>query len=257
MKVSDQPEEISGLMKPPQNFSVNDGAGIRTTLFLAGCPLRCQWCANPECIALDKKQGIASYSVEQVLSIIDKQKIFYRHSGGGVTFSGGEATLQRQFLDKLSLQLYDDGVDLALETSGYFNFEKVEAILKRMDLIFIDIKLMDNQQHKLFTGRGNRLILDNIKKIAQLGKNTEIVIRIPVIEGVNAYPENIRETALFVKQYLKKPKIELLPYHTLGHYKYEQLGLAQPSASFAIPLQSKMLSFEKMIQALAVEVVHY
>lgn len=144
---------------------------------------------------------------------------------------------------------------MALETSGHFDFDKMKKILKRMDLIFVDIKLMEDKQHKIFTGRGNKLILENIQKIDALTK--DIVIRIPLIEGVNASADNIGETISFVKKHLKKSKIELLPYHTLGHYKYQQLGINPPSSSFSTPSKSTLLSFEKMIEEQGAIVVHY
>jgi len=256
MKASNEILFQSGYMMAPQNYSVNDGDGIRTVLFFAGCPLRCQWCANPESFTLDAKENfVTKYSVGEILEIIEKQKVFYRHSGGGVTFSGGEATVQIELLDTLSEKLYDDGLNLAIETSAHFEFKVVEEILKRMDLIFVDIKLMDNEKHLLFTGRENMLILENIKKIGRI--HTNIVVRIPVIEGVNGSEENIRRTAQFVKEHIKKPKIELSPYHTLGQYKYEKLGIVAPSVSFTTPSQIQLEHLEGIIRDVGVDVVSY
>lgn len=251
----------NGYFMEPQNFSVNDGDGIRTIIFFAGCPLRCKWCSNPESFInlnkdkCDENNLIYNYTIEDILKIIEKQKIFYRYSGGGVTFSGGEATLQGEVLRELVNKLYDKAINLAIESSGYFEFEQIKDILGKMDLIFIDIKHMDDKKHKSLTGVSNKKILDNIKLIDRL--NVPIVIRIPVIVGVNADKENIRETAKFVKENIKSPKIELLPYHSLGDYKYESLGLDLPSRDYTTPSREYLKELEEIVKAEGVIVVSY
>lgn len=256
MNPSNSASALEGLMMRPQNFSVNDGEGIRTVLFFAKCPLRCKWCANPECFTeTDTNDFVRKYGIQEILDIIDKQKIFYRHSGGGVTFSGGEALVQHDLLDTLSSKLYDDGLSLALETSGFFNFEKAYPILKRMDLIFVDIKALDPDLHKAFTGQDNLLILENIKKLN--GLEAEVVIRVPVIEGANASLEAVAQIAGFVKETVNPPKIELLPYHTLGHYKYEKLGIQPPGDEFKTPSSEKMKALEDCVRNEGVQIVRY
>ena len=149
-----------------QDFSVNDGEGIRTNIFLAGCPLTCAWCSNPEGQTL--QNAMTSYmTVEEVTDKVKKQMIFYRMSGGGVTFSGGEATVQQEFLRCLAGRLYDMGISLAIETCGQFAFEEVKDILGKMDLIFYDIKHMDAGKHRIFTGISNEKILSNRIKDSQ------------------------------------------------------------------------------------------
>ncbi len=297
---------LYGYFMEPQNFSVNDGDGIRTTVFFAGCPLRCQWCANPEgledikrisfnvetCIGCGKctlncpeniginlnlpqerakctscgscleccpsgsrKRLVKRYSAEEMLEIVNRQEIFYRYSGGGVTFSGGEATLQSDILRVLVNNLYDRAVNLAIETSGYFEFEEVCDILKKMDLIFIDIKNMDDSRHKKFTGVSNKKILDNIMKLNEL--NTDVVVRIPVIAGVNEDGRNITETARFVKKNIKNPKIELLPYHNFGDEKYEALGIKKPSGEFKRPSDILLDELRDLIKSEGVEIVSF
>ncbi|WMM25153.1 glycyl-radical enzyme activating protein [Tissierella sp. MB52-C2] len=253
-------KSIKGYLMEPQNFSVNDGDGIRTVIFFAGCLLRCKWCANPESqINLEKvtKEDnlIYHYSSEEILNIIEKQRIFYRFSDGGVTFSGGEATLQQDILRQLVYKLYDKGIDLAIETSGYLNFYEVKDIFEKLNLIFIDIKHMDNEKHKYFTGVSNEEILKNIKLLNTL--NIPIVVRIPVIDGVNSDQKNIKETAKFVKENIKKPKIELLPYHSLGDMKYETLGREKPSRDFKTPSEVSLMELEKIIENEEVQVVSY
>ncbi len=256
----------SGYIFELQNFSVNDGNGIRTVVFFAGCPLSCQWCSNPEGIYsnrisyYEKKTGsrkilIHHYTSEEILKLLEKQKIFYRYSGGGVTFSGGEAMQQQDLLRELVYSLYDQAVSLAIETSGYFEFDGVKDILEKMDLIFVDIKHMNRDKHEFYTGVSNERILKNIARLNEL--KVPVVVRIPVIDGVNSDIENIRATAQFVKASLEAPKIELLPYHTLADGKYEALGLEKPSRGFKTPSRQYMVELERIIQQEGVEVVSY
>ena len=295
-----------GYFMEPQNFSVNDGDGIRTTIFFAGCPLHCKWCANPEglenvkrvsfhvescigcgkctlvcpvnvdinlnlpkerekCISCGKcievcptnsrRRLIRQYTVDELLEIIERQEIFFKYSNGGVTFSGGEATMQQDVLRELVNRLYDKAINLAIETSGYFEFEDIKDILQKIDLIFIDIKHMDDEKHKLYTGVSNKKILDNIKRFSELKNN--VVVRIPLIEGVNGYEENIISTARFVKKYITNPKIELLPYHNFGDEKYEALGLNKPTRDFKRPSDKKINELMDLIKKEGVKIVSY
>lgn len=297
---------ISGRFMEPQNFSVNDGNGIRTIIFFAGCPLKCQWCSNPEsctgsnkiayyektciqcgrcvqvcpygiginlndvferkkckacgtcvkaCPTNSRKNLIYHYNSEEILKIIEKQRIFYRYSGGGVTFSGGEATLQEDMLRELVDRLYDKAIDLAIETSGYFEFDGIKDILEKLNLIFIDIKHMDDNKHRFYTGISNEKILKNISRINEL--KVPVVVRIPVIDGVNSDIENIRKTAEFVKDNIDVPRLELLPYHLFGDSKYEVLGLEKPSRQFKIPSQETLRELYKIVENEGVEVVSY
>lgn len=253
------PTKLTGLFMEPQNLSVNDGDGIRTIIFFAGCPLRCKWCSNPESHvnlkACDSNEFIKEYSVDDLLKIVERQLIFYRYSNGGVTFSGGEASLQVEILRELTNRLYDKGVDLAIETSGYFNFHEIKDILKKLDLIFIDIKHMDERKHKEFTGLSNKKILENIKLLNTI--DTSLVVRIPLIKGVNADVENIRETAKFVKNNLKDPKIEILPYHSFGDEKYQALNMEKPSRSYKTPSEEDLQDIKKLIEDEGVSLISY
>jgi pyruvate formate lyase activating enzyme len=246
--------DLYGYFMEPQNFSVNDGSGIRTTIFFAGCPLHCEWCANPESHNIHNEL-VDRYSISQILHIIDRQEIFYRYSGGGVTFSGGEAFNQLDVLRVITNNLYDKAVNMAIETSGYFQFDEVDDILKKLDLIFIDIKHMDSEKHKYFTGKGNELILENVKRMNDL--NVPMVVRIPVIVGVNSNKDNIIKTAKFVKNYINNPKIELLPYHNFGDDKYEKLGIKKPSSDFKKPSNELLNELKELIKHEGVKVVSY
>lgn len=299
-------DTINGYFMEPQNFSVNDGNGIRTIIFFAGCPLKCKWCSNPEsytnlkkvayyektcigcgrcvqvctqgvginlnnhfeqqkckacgicvevCPTNSRKNLVYYHSSEEILKMIEKQKIFYRYSGGGVTFSGGEATLQVDMLKELVYKLYDQAIDIAIETSGYFNFDEVKDILKKMNLIFIDIKHMEDDKHRFYTGVSNEKILKNICRLNEL--KVPIVVRIPVIDGVNSDIYNITKTAKFVKDNIDNPKLELLPYHLFGDNKYEALGLEKPSRQFKTPSQEYIKELCKIVESEGVKVVSY
>lgn len=210
----------TGAVSQIQNFCVHDGEGIRTTVFLAGCPLRCRWCANPE--TWDTAQA-RFMTVREIVQRCARDRIFYHHSGGGVTISGGEPGLQPQFLQSLVTALSTQGLDTALETSGYFDWSAMAETIGRIDFLFIDIKHMHPEVHRELTGQRNELILKNIQQAGQLDK--DIVIRIPLIKDVNDQLENLEATAAFVRKYVPRRRIEILPYHDWAKNKYLTLGI--------------------------------
>lgn len=234
---------MGGYIMQLQNFSVNDGEGLRTIVFMAGCPLRCAWCANPE--GQTCRNAMTHWAeTEEVLQAIHRQEIFYRYSGGGVTFSGGEATAQPQFLAELTDALYDAGISLALETCGLFDFEALAPTLRKMDLIFMDLKLMNPALHRRYTGAENGPILKNLQKAAHLG--VPLVVRIPVVLGVNGDDAAMRAAFAFLQSNCSHAKLELLPYHRYGESKYKQLGLTPPDADFDTPTQEQLARWEQM-----------
>lgn len=238
-----------------QNFSVNDGEGIRTIVFMAGCPLRCAWCANPE--GQTCRNAMTHWAeTDEILQQIRRQAIFYRNSGGGVTFSGGEATAQPEFLREMVDALYDEGFSLALETCGQFDFDALRPMLQKFDLIFMDLKHINAETHKRFTGVDNCLILENLQKTAQLG--VPLVVRIPAIIGVNCAESDMRGAFEFISKYCSGAKLELLPYHRYGESKYETLGMQKPSVNFATPTQEQLAVWETMAKReYGIEVVSY
>lgn len=242
--------DAMGYVSQIQSFSVNDGNGIRTTIFLSGCPLRCKWCANPETWIMGKRM-----SVGEILKQVKRDMIFFRESGGGVTFSGGEPTFQQDFLRTLVNAHMDMGIDMAIETSGFFVWEEVKGILEKLDQIFVDIKHMDTKKHKSLTGVDNELILENIKKMGSL--NQDVVVRIPLIKGINDDRENIADTAAFVMQYVPEGKIEVLPYHDLGVHKYDALGLNRYKNRFDTPAKQEIDAVKQAIAGMGVAVTDY
>lgn len=194
---------------------------------------------------------------DDVIREVMKHRLFYSYSGGGVTFSGGEATSQPAFLDYVSKKLYDSGLSIDLESCGYFDFESVRPALERMDLIFMDLKHMDPELHRQYTGVSNERILENIARLGSLKQDPETVIRIPVIGGVNNSEENIAASAAYVHDVLPDAKMELLPYHSLGRIKYEAIGMPFGQEDFYTPDKEEMKKLRGIAAAQGIEITDY
>lgn len=236
---------VKGLIADIEHASTHDGPGVRTTVFLKGCPLACKWCHNPECISPQKQElfykekciGCGKCSEGcfagarvvcgkdmtpgEVLADVLQDRAYYA-DGGGVTFSGGEPLMQREFLLETLKLCKKHGLNTAIETSMY-RFD--EEILSLCDCIMADIKVLDSAKHKEYTGVGNEAILENIIRADRLNK--PMILRTPVIKGINDSIENIKETSGFVKGLKNAVQYELLPYHPLGLTKAEALGIKQ------------------------------
>lgn len=243
-----------GYVMSVQRYSVNDGDGIRSTIFLAGCPLRCVWCSNPE--GQTRINSMTQrMSVQDVVDQISKDEMFFRFSGGGVTFSGGEATAQPEFLQILTDIFYDRGYDLAVETCGYFDFERMRPVLEKMNRVFIDLKLLDSEKHLRYTGADNHLILENMIRIAE--SEIPAVVRIPVINGVNGSDDEMKKAFLFIREKAEKVQLELLPYHRYGEAKYLKLKRPLPPAEFSIPSDEQMRHLKKLAEEIGIRVVSF
>lgn len=215
-----------------QKFSIHDGPGIRTIVFLKGCAFRCRWCCNPESqnfeietmISEGKEKIIGrDVTVEEVMEEVRKDMSHYRRSGGGLTLSGGESLLQMDFASDLLLAAKMEGINTALESTGFADFAKIEEkILPHLDLFLMDIKHMNAAKHKLFVGQSNERVLANARKIAESGQN--LIIRVPTIPTFNATPEEILEIARFARSLPGVKELHLLPYHRLGSDKYTGLN---------------------------------
>jgi pyruvate formate lyase activating enzyme len=248
-----------------QHFSVNDGEGIRSTVFLSGCPLRCRWCCNPETWTPEPKSGRLPggkeetfgrfLTVDEVMKELARHTIFYRESGGGVTWSGGEPFFFPGNLRALAMACGERGISQAAETSCSFDWEECEDIVRLLDFVFADIKHMDGGIHRDLTGADNERILSNLKRLGETGPET--VVRVPLLSGVNDDEENIGRTARFVREHFRQPKIELLPYHTLGRAKYRMLGMDEFREEFETPPKERVASLEALIRSEEVEPVRY
>ena len=267
---------MSSLVTNIQGYSIHDGPGIRTVVFLKGCSLECQWCSNPECISphpevgfiktlctkcgkcaevcpeealifeadqlprIDRKRcsgcgecsAVCDYealilygkpmNADEVFDAVNRDKMFYQASGGGVTVSGGEVLLQPQFVCDLFEKCRQAGIHTCLETSGHAAESALSLVLPYTDYVLYDLKHLNSERHRQYTGKPNRLILANAKIVAASG--VETLFRMPLIPGINDDMQNISETAEFFHGLGNNALgIELMPYHRLGKGKYESL----------------------------------
>jgi pyruvate formate lyase activating enzyme len=271
------PGHKASLVFDIKRYSINDGPGIRVTVFFKGCSLSCAWCHNPEsqsckmqklyavskCIScetcletcqagaltLDKKNGIITemsictlcgecatacptkaiemcgqaLTVEEIMQAIRRERIVMMTSRGGVTFSGGEPLLHPEMLLRLLKACGLEGIHRAVDTAGNVDAEVLLEVAKYTDLFLFDLKHMDPIMHQKYTGKPNGKILENLNKLSEFGSN--ITIRIPLIEGVNADEASVEAMAAFIAALPGKPKpVNLLPYHGIATRKYEKLG---------------------------------
>lgn len=217
-----------GIIFNIQHFSVNDGPGIRTTVFLKGCPLACGWCHNPEGISKDiqKLNGeIFGQKVtpEEVFEEIKKDVVFFDESGGGVTFSGGEPLAQPGFLSEVIHLCNQNGIHTAVDTTGYANLKLIKKLESKADLYLYDIKFIDPVLHIKHTGVSNTEILENLDHL--LSNNKNVIIRFPMIPGITFTEQNINEIIEFLSKYKNKPEVNLLPYHRIAKGKYDKFNL--------------------------------
>ncbi len=265
-----------GLIFDIKPYSINDGPGIRITIFLKGCPLSCVWCHNPEGISPDVQklytksrcigcgtcvencpkdalkltaEGIVTdthlcdlcgicadvcptkamemsgkqVTVEEIMGRIRRETVMMDHSEGGVTISGGEPMMQSDFLIDLLEALGREGIHRAVDTTGLTKTETLLKVAMHTDLFLYDLKMMDPIKHRQFTGVSNEKILKNLVTLSGAGANVNI--RIPLIRGVNADEDNIRQTAEFIASLPGDKKlVSLLPYHNIAIHKYGKLG---------------------------------
>ena len=295
-----------GMLLQMQPFSVNDGQGIRTLIFLPGCNLRCQWCSNPEtwtpepklafygnkclgcghcrsvcpkgifpaerqaaaqgcdacglCAAECPGKALAvlcrSATADEIVKRALRDEIFYRHSGGGVTFSGGEPLYQEAFLRELSLRFERLGIDMWIETCGVYQWDRVSDIFARLSHVFFDLKCMDSGLHRKLTGAPNDVILENAVHVHDLG--LPMTVRIPCVKGVNFTTENIGATAKFMSMRLPKAEVELLPYHNFGSDKYRALGMEDRlHEEFQKPEKEDLEAAKQVFRGYGVKVTEY
>ncbi len=221
--------EHEGTIFQVQRWSIHDGAGIRSTVFMKGCPLRCLWCANPESWSEAVERGFGRrVTVDGLMQELRRDEVFYRESGGGVTFSGGEPFARPAFLRALVAACNAVGYDTAVETSAFFEWKDASDIFDGLDTVFVDLKHMDPVKHERFTGVSNGRILDTIRRI--LASHGNVVVRVPLIAGVNDDRENIRALCDFLNdaKHDGLRGVEFLPHHALGVPKYARLGLPVP-----------------------------
>ena len=297
-----------GIIFNIQRNQIHDGPGIRTIVFLKGCPLSCVWCCNPEsqsvkpelffykskCVLCGKciescphnagriiggsiiidrtlcstcdtiKKCVDAcpnsarqirgdeMSREDILKQVEKDRNYYFISGGGVTIGGGEPLFQPEFVLNLLKCCRKRGLNTAVETCGYCRWEDLEKVLEYTDWIFYDLKLINNQKHKEYTGVSNDIILENASKLSDAMGSSQcrLVVRIPIIPGYTDSKDNIVGIAGFVKKYMKAAKeIEILNYHSYGYGKYEALGRKYDLCAGKALSEEKILEIKDLIEA--------
>jgi pyruvate formate lyase activating enzyme len=262
---------MTGLIFNVRRYSIHDGPGIRVTFFMKGCPLSCIWCHNPEGISslcetvsitnkvgerefLNSEDVGKHYTVEQILEILDKERIFLNQSGGGVTFSGGEPLLQIEFLREALRVCKLNGYHTAVDTSGFSSSENFKSIMLFTDLFLFDIKHLDESKHYEFTGVSNKQILNNYRLLIESGK--DIIIRIPIIPGYNDDPDHLTK----LKKYLTDAKtgslkkISLLPYHKTGSSKYKKFNIQNRMEGVEPPSKERMKELKEFFSDTGVKI---
>lgn len=278
-----------GLVFNVMRFSVHDGPGIRTTVFLKGCPLRCPWCHNPEsqsarpeiiyfpercarcgdcvracpnhaltldgevhcdsklcrrcgtcvetCVARAREIAGEWIAVKDLVRKIERDRVFYEESGGGVTLSGGESLHQAGFAEKLLQSCRAHGIHTVLDTCGYAPPEVFRRVAEQVDLFLFDLKIIDREQHRKSTGAANDYILQNLRWLA--GTKREVIVRVPVIPGYTDSESNLSSISQFVRA-LGLKRIDLLPYHRVAADKYRRLHLEYRLGEVALPTAERI-----------------
>lgn len=242
-----------------KRFAVHDGPGIRTTVFLKGCPLRCTWCHNPESQGFgieEFNKGRGKFcvgreiSVEEVVRLVERDMVFFDESGGGVTFSGGEPLAQPEFLLKALEACGAMGIHRAVDTSGYAPRDVLLEVASRTDLFLYDLKLADESAHLAHTGVEAALIRNNLRALCDTG--VAIELRMPVIPGVNDSDACLDSMKDFIDSLPRRLPVKLLPYHSAAMDKYSRFGMKVPLPDTKEPTAEGMAYYNSKIRGEAV-----
>ena len=214
---------MKGIITDIHRTSIVDGPGIRTTVFLKGCPLRCIWCHNPETQNTKIESGYGREAeLEGIVSECEKDRIYYDETGGGVTLSGGEPLMQADFALELLKRLKELGIHTTLDTTGYVQISVMEKALRVTDLFLLDYKATDPTLHFSLTVSIRDTIMESLDYL--MSNNAKVILRCPLIPGVNDDVDHLTAIAELEKKYPDLMQIDLLPWHTMGNFKYEKIG---------------------------------
>ena len=220
---------MKGIVFDIRRGVTKDGPGLRTSVFLKGCPLRCSWCHNPESQSPKIERAVTTgevcgreMSVEEVMAEVRRDAVFYASSGGGVTITGGEPMLQGDFAFALASAAHNEGIHVAIDTSGFAQWASFKRMLAVVDLFLYDMKCIDAKRHRELTGVDNGVILENLRCLDDAGAKTWI--RCPLVPVLNGSDEDLAALRDFVAQLHNMEKLEICPYHPLGLEKYAKFG---------------------------------
>lgn len=295
----------TGTIFDVKRFSIHDGPGIRTTVFFKGCPLRCQWCHNPEgqspepeltfradrclrcgaCISACEQGAISTdgdvpvtdsgkctlcgacveacyaeareiagraVTVAELMAEIERDIPFYDQSGGGVTISGGEPLLQKDFLLALLRSCKQADIHTTLDTCGHSSWEALDSVRAYVDLFLYDLKVMDDAQHRKFTGASSAPALNNLEALSEEGHS--IVVRVPIIPGINDSEDNIRETGAFAARLRSLERVDLLPYHDAALQKYARFDKCYRLPETRPPSEEHMTDLARILRGFGLKV---
>jgi len=244
-----------------KKFAIHDGPGIRTTIFLKGCPLKCWWCHNPEslkeinnCTLNNCEDSISNitkkYSVDDLLDIILKDQIFYDESGGGVTFSGGEPLIQVDYLIKVLSECKKNYITTTVDTCGHVPTESFKKVHKNTDLFLYDLKLFDDELHKKYIGVSNELIKTNLEYLYSVNANFRI--RVPLIPGITDTEENLSSISNYLLKFNKVIPMDLLPYNKLSEDKYRRLNQEARLGSLVTQTDKKLIEIKNFVKSFGI-----
>ncbi|WP_243112800.1 MULTISPECIES: glycyl-radical enzyme activating protein [Acutalibacteraceae] len=239
-------KDRQGMVLRIERSSVYDGEGFRTVVFLKGCPLRCQWCSTPESQSFEIERTADNVygtvmTVEDVVRELRKDSLFFFISTGGITVSGGEPLAQPEFTLALLKNSRMECMNTAIETSFFAPWERVCMILPHVNTVFVDLKLFSNDLHKRYCGTDNDLILQNLLKTNEAEGSFRLVVRRPIIPGINDSREELDKMGEFCARLRRLDHVQLLPYHRLGAETYKKLGRPYPLEALQIPAPEHML----------------
>ncbi len=238
--------DITGQIFKIQRYSIHDGPGIRTTVFLQGCPLHCWWCHNPEsqpsCSATARTVSVAALIEE-----IEQDTIFFDHSNGGVTFSGGEPLAQPGFLVALLKACREREIHTTVDTSGFAPAHIMEQVARLCDLILFDLKTMDDTEHRQYTGVSVEPVLKNLALLQTL--DTDLRLRLPLIPDITATDSNLERITDLLSTHNRFRPLDLLPFHRTGEEKYRRLGIKNPMAGTPEPGPELVASVKETLTA--------
>lgn len=243
-----------GMVLRIERSSVHDGDGFRTVVFLKGCPLRCQWCSTPESLsAAVERTATNTYgtvmTVEQVMAEVRKDSIFFFHSGGGLTLSGGEPLAQADFAAHLLRSAQYEGINTVIETSLAVPFAQVEKALPYLDTMYADLKHIDPEKHRIYCGMDNAGILNNMRQIDANADGIKFIVRMPLVPGVNDDAETLHRAGVFLASLKNLKGVQLLPYHRLGTDTYRKLGRPYLLESVMPQTQAEMEACREIVRS--------